>query len=97
MDRVQKSKLSLYKKAMEVSARSWAWGGGRAQHVGPSSPGLGPWDRACLRPPPSNTHGSLVGARGCTGCQGPTRIGPDPAVWGLLTDGQVVSPRQWSI
>lgn len=26
MDRVQKSKLSLYKKAMEVSARSWAWG-----------------------------------------------------------------------
>lgn len=48
MDRVQKSKLSLYKKAMDVSVRVLgleAWG---TYGADPRSPELGPWDGASL-------------------------------------------------
>lgn len=67
MDRVQKSKLSLHKKAMEVSLE------GR--------PGLGcgsqePWDRAGLRLPSSNRHSGLSVSWSCTGCQGAVQISP---------------------
>lgn len=48
MDRVQKSKLSLYKKAMDVSVRVLgleAWG---TYGADPRSPELGLWDGASL-------------------------------------------------
>lgn len=48
MDRVQKSKLSLYKKVMEVGARLLGHEGSRAQGVGPRRPGMGTWERAAL-------------------------------------------------
>lgn len=55
MDRVQKSKLSLYKKTMDVSVRVFGLEGWRTHNVDLRSPGLGPWDRACLNPCPT-TH-----------------------------------------
>lgn len=42
MDRVQKSKLSLYKKAMDVSVRVFGLEGWRTHNMDLRSPGLGP-------------------------------------------------------
>ena len=53
MDRVQKSKLSLHKKAMEVSLEGWLGLGCGSQE---------PWDRAGLRLPSSNRHSGLSGS-----------------------------------
>lgn len=77
MDRVQKSKLSLHKKAMEVSLEGWLGLGCGSQE---------PWDRAGLRLPSSNRHSGLSGSWSCTGCQGAVQISPggsalDPC-WG---------------
>lgn len=58
MDRVQKSKLSLYKKTMEVGARLLGFEGGR-QGVGPRRPGMGIWDRDALRSLPSYMYSGL--------------------------------------
>lgn len=65
MDRVQKSKLSLYKKAMEVGARLLGCEGCRAQGMDPRRPGMGTWDRACLRSSSSNMRvlGAALGAK----------------------------------
>lgn len=56
MDRVQKNKLSLYKKVMEVGARFLGCEGCRAQGVGPRRPRMGTWERACLRSLSRNIH-----------------------------------------
>lgn len=71
MDRVQKSKLSLYKKAMEVSARLLGLEGS-----GPQETWGGLLGQGLVRSSSSNTGSSLSGDQGCTGCQGPTWIGP---------------------
>lgn len=43
----------------------------------------------------NNTRHGLLGALGCTGNPGPMWLGPGPALGGLLTEEQAVSPRQW--
>lgn len=56
MDRVQKSKLSLYKKVMEVGARLLGCEECRTQSVDPRRAGMGTWERACLRSLSRNIH-----------------------------------------
>lgn len=65
MDRVQKSKLSLYKKVMEVGARLLGHEGCRAQSVDTRRPGMGTWEKACLRSLSRNIHvfGAALGTK----------------------------------
>lgn len=81
MDRVQKSKLSLYKKAMDVSVRVSGMEAWRTHGVDPRALGWAPGTGPASDHLSNSTHHGLLGARGCPGNQGPMWIGP-PCPWG---------------
>ena len=81
MDRVQKSKLSLHKKALEVSLEGRLCVGCGSQE---------PWDRAGLRLPSSNRHSGLSGSWGALAARVPCRsargLCPLPLLGGGASD-----------